>query len=389
MFEFDPGELNRLTQSQRRHILLEGREIFVVFAAIIFTLGLMIILGGEGVYGMWFILLAMIIIILSSSRILFMSSAKQDNFILASLVQKAIRRTERKTGQVFSEAERDRIRFRYDPLFHQQIIEHSCKHVKQTHDEKIARLTKSLTQLQRERSQELERLRQTRWRSAGSPDLIYSLKDGQIRLNKTIICNFAEIQRVYLTYDLGERYTLRIDWTATKEHLNQFFQRSKSLLDDQLSKRIQKNAQIEEILPDQSTENIVPCECPIIRKIPVITCGNLSVRIKFNDHTETAIVVLPNCVDWASKKCHKSYQLATHLEQALQLLSKTPMPVEKMDLDNELTIQEYDQQISDLQAKLHEAENSPPQPEIPERYLFHEAPSDPEADCINTQDDVK
>ncbi len=369
MFEFDPGKINRLNLAQRHRILLEGRELFVVFAVIIFTLGLMIMLGGEGVWGMWFIVLALILIVMSCSRILFMRSEKQDRFIMSSLVEKAMRRSERQTGHVFSEAERDKIRFKYDPIFHDQITAHSYKHIKTHHRQKIAQLRQQLATLERERAAELARLEHIRWQNAGSRDLCYSLKDGQIRLNQTIICAFSEIEHAEVIFMIDQREVKRVSGRAVRQRCDKFKDAAETKLHQQLAKHGRDHsAEIEEILPELPPDARQPAE--LVEHHPVVTCSRIGVQVRFKDRTTTAIILVPGSVDWKSAKCQKAYRLAQRLVRELELLAATPMPELIIPVNEEPSVLEYDRRIQKVRAKLERTTTHPPQAEIPERYLM-------------------
>lgn len=381
MFEFDSDIINRLTTSRKRRILLEGREIFVVFAIVIFTLGLMIMLGGEGLWGMWFIILALVLFIASASRILFMNSAKQDRFIMASLVEKSIRRTERKTGKVFSEAERDKIRFKYDPIFHDQITAHSCKHLQSRHRQKIIHLRQELKFLERERGFELEKLKRLRWQNTGTRDLYYSLEEGKVRINQNIVCDFSELKRAVLVLNTNQRYAKRVSGSAVKQRCRIARNKAKTKIDQQVGKHIKsQNPGVEEILPESTAIPIAKTE--LMTKYPVSICGQLGVKIEFQDNTSTVVMLLPNTVDWRNKKCQKAYRLARQIENELQLLINTPQPSKALSVEQSSIIKDYDRKIKRIRKRLRAAETEIPQPEIPSRYLYDQ-------DCLSLGNDVK
>lgn len=386
MFEFDPDIINRLSNSQRRRILLEGREIFVIFAAIIFSLGLMIILGGEGVWGMWFVILSLILFIASLSRVLFMSAAKQDRFITSSLVEKSIRRAERKTGNVFSESERDKIRFKYDPIFHDQITARSCKHLEAKHRQRIARLKQALQQLESERAAEIERLQKLRWQNMGTRDLYYSLRDGQIRINQSTLRNFSDLKRITVTLENNERHVKRVSASAVKQRCYVAKDNAKSKIDQEVNKRLQsKSTGVEEILPEHAADKPVE-KLPLLIERSIPTCSQIAVKIEFEDETSTGIMLLPGRADWSSKKCQSAYHLARRIERELQLLSTTPQPKTIQPIEEEPLIRSYDRKIKRTKKHLRSTESKPPQPTIPERYLYLEPTTS--SVCAKNQKDL-
>lgn len=371
MVNFDPESVERLSTSQKRRILLEGREIFVVFALIIFVLGLMIIAGGEGKWGMWFVILAIIILFISSSRILLMRPEKQKEFITNRLLEKAIRQTERQTGEIISEAERDRLRFQYDPAFHAAVEKRASKNINRTHQAKLDRLTAELQSLEVARTAEIDRLEKLRWQQACLPALTYSLRNGQICLNHNLLRNFSDLDHMELIVKTGDRIARRVSRVGIQGHLQDTYSKARDKVDHEVGKRLQ-DPHVEEILPavEPATTPTLP---PIVATYQVPTCEYLAVRIYFKDQTTTEIILLPTAIDWHKKRCQRAYQTAWQLLDELNILRQTPMPKEVIKSADDPRIHELDQQIAIAKQKLESARNSAPTCEIPERYLSSDA----------------
>lgn len=367
MVNFDPESVESLSASQKRRILLEGREIFLIFAVIIFLLGLMIVLGGEAKWGMWFVILALIILFASFSRILFMRPSKQQEFITNRLLEKAIRRAERETGEIISEAERDRLRFQYDPAFHATVEKRAAKHVNRAHQAKIDQLSSGLQVLEDLRATELSQLESLRWQQASSKSLTYSLQDGKVCLNENLIREFSDLDHARLIIKSGTHESRRLSRVGVQKHLGATINKAQDKVDYVVSKRLH-DPNVEEILPELEIESTLSTLPPIIATYKTPTCDYLAVRIYFKDQTATEIILLPASTKWHKKRCQNAYRIAWQILKEIEILSQTPLPEKVTPSEETPKIRTLDQQISDLKRKLEKLKNTPPIFKIPERY---------------------
>lgn len=375
MVNFDSEVVERLSLSQKRRILLEGRELFVVLALIIFLLGVMIAFDGEVSWGLWFIVFAIFIIFLSASRIIFMRPAKQKIFITNRLLEKAIRESERQTGEIVTTAERDSLRFQYDPAFHAAIEKRASKNVLRDHQAKLNRLTVELKSFEQLREAELKRLESLRWQQACSPALVYSLSDGQIRLNHNLVRKFSDLDHLQLILHTGTRTVKRFSRVGLQKHCAATYQKARNKVDQAVDKRIE-DPKVEEILPEAAPVE-TPSLPPLIATYPVSTCEYLAVRIYFKDHTTTEIILLPTAVDWRKKRCQRAYHTAWQLMRELEILQRTPLPEQIVPSTKDPAILQLDQQILTAKERLEQAKQDTPTYEIPARYLTPKPDTDP------------
>ncbi len=379
MLDFDTNAVKSLTPGQKHRLLLTGRWLFVFFSLVIFLLGVLIILQGEGVWGMWLVVFAFLVMIASCSRILFYGNNKKTEFITTELVRRAIVAEERRTGKVLSESDRDKIRFKYDPKFQAQIIKRYQKNVTTRHQQEINQLAAKVRALENARAAEISRLAELRWQHLGLPKLLtYNLAEGKVKLNNEVVYDFSELQKSEINIDAGKRYIKRPSRKIIGEKVHAKAERAH----DRLSERITAKDQVETILPETPPAPTLP---PVMVTRVIDTCERMSVVVFLNQGT-TEIVLSDKNLDQSSKKFKQLQKQARALQHTLQILAKTPMPTEIAPVEAERSVVELEEQLEEAQGELAKAKHTSPKFRVPERYL--DEPDEYSSDGQNLSNDV-
>ncbi len=362
MLSFDTSAVKSLTTGQKHRLLLTGRWVFVFFSLVIFLLGILIILQGEAVWGMWLVVFALFVMVVSCSRILFYTSNKKNEFIITELVRRAIATEERRTGKVLSEVERDKIRFKYDPRFQAQIIKRYQKNITTRHQQEINRLTANVKQLEAARAAEITRLSELRWQHLGLPKfLTYNLAEGKIKLNDEVIYDFCELEKAEINIDAGKRYVKRPSRKIIGKKLHAKAERAH----EQLSERITAKDEVETILPETPPAPKLPSV--LVTRV-IDTCERISVTV-FLTHNAVEIVLSDKNLDQSSKKFKHLQKQARGLQHTLQILARTPMPTEVAPVESEHSVIAIDQRLEEARQALANAKSTSPKFRVPERYL--------------------
>ena len=118
--KFDEKEARKLDSKSARKILLKGGLIFDIIGLILIILGLLSLIGGSGASSLILIIPGLILLILGMKN-LFLKGNKRERYLTSKLVAMAIKENQ-KNGKVLTKEEQERIKFEYDPIFHNKDI---------------------------------------------------------------------------------------------------------------------------------------------------------------------------------------------------------------------------------------------------------------------------
>ena len=118
--KFDKKSVENLDDKSAREILLKGGIIFDIIGLILIVLGLVSLIGGSGSSSLVIFIPAIVLFILGIKN-LFLKGEKRERYLTSKLVAESIKE-EKKNGKSLSKEEIEKIKFEYDPIFHDKVV---------------------------------------------------------------------------------------------------------------------------------------------------------------------------------------------------------------------------------------------------------------------------
>ena len=181
--KFDKDSAKKLDSKAAKKILLKGGKIFNIFGIVFFLLGIFSLIGGAGLCCLVFIVPSIVLFGFGISK-LFLKGEKREKYLTSKLVSQAIKE-EKKNGNALSKEEIDKIKFEYDPIFHDKVVEQVHKTQDSEYSNNVKKAENKVSDLQNARQEEIKRLYNQRWNSVAGGNLQYNLIEGKININNT------------------------------------------------------------------------------------------------------------------------------------------------------------------------------------------------------------
>ena len=348
---FDKNFAKNLDEKSARKKLLKGGIVFDIIGFVLLLLGLLALLGGAKGSSLVIIFPAIVILIFGI-RNLFLKGEKRERYLTSVLVTEAIK-NEKKNGKSLTKEEIDKIRFEYDPIFHDKIVSQVHKNQDNQYSINVKTTEQTVKDLQTARTNEINRINNERWQSIGNGKLMYNLVEGKVSINQTIHL-FSSIKGA----EVNKEESYRVETTETgksKRHVSL----GKAVVGGALFGpvgAIAGGAMGKTTTRGNSISNSIP------------TCNHIGVIVDI-DGFKSEVILLNSTVDQASGAYKKALQNAEEIVSKLHYLATLPVPKTFTKVEDEQSVLEIEQSIEKAQEELERVKVNKPTYEIPDRYL--------------------
>lgn len=349
--KFDKSSVKNLDDKSARKILLKGGLVYDIIGFILLLLGVFALLGGANESCLVLIIPAIILFILGIKN-LFLKGEKREKYLTSKLVKEAIK-NENKNGKALTKDEIEKIKFEYDPLFHDKVVLQVHKDQDNEYANNVKNAENNVKSLQTARVNEINRINNERWQSVGNGNLMYNLVEGKININQTIHL-FSSIKGAEVNKEESYR-VVTTESGRSKKHVSL----GKAVVGGALLGpvgAIAGGAMGKTTTRGNSVSNSIP------------TCNHIGVIVDI-DGFKSEVILLNNTVDQSSATYKKALQNAEEIVSKLHYLATQPVPKTFVKVEEEQSVLDIEKSIAQAQEELERVKVNKPTYEIPDRYL--------------------
>lgn len=349
--KFDKSSVKNLDDKSARKILLKGGLVYDIIGFILLLLGVFALLGGANESSLVLIIPAIILFILGIKN-LFLKGEKREKYLTSKLVKEAIK-NENKNGKALTKEEIEKIKFEYDPLFHDKVVSQVHKDQDNEYANNVKNAENNVKSLQTARVNEINRINNERWQSVGNGNLMYNLVEGKININQTIHL-FSSIKGAEVNKEESYR-VVTTESGRSKKHVSL----GKAVVGGALLGpvgAIAGGAMGKTTTRGNSVSNSIP------------TCNHIGVIVDI-DGFKSEVILLNNTVDQSSTTYKNALQNAEEIVSKLHYLATQPVPKTFVKVEEEQSVLDIEKSIAQAQEELERVKANKPTYEIPDRYL--------------------
>lgn len=349
--DFDRNSAKNLNSKEANKILIMSGLAFYIISGLFLVIGIISLIGGAEEPSIVLFISAFILAIIGIKN-LFLSKEKKEKFLTSKLVSSAIKE-EKKKGQSFTKEEIDKIKFEYDPIFHDKIVAQVHKEQDTEYATNVQNAENKVKDLQKQRTNEINRIEEERWQSVGDNNLKYNLTEGKICINETEHL-FTSIKGA----EVNKEESYRIVTTEvgrSKKHVSLGKAVVGGVLLGPLG-AIAGGTMGKTTSNGRSISNSIP------------TCNHIGVIVDI-DGFKSEIILLDNTIDQSTNEYKQCLQNAEEIVSKLHYLATQPVPEAFTKVEEEQSVLDIDKQIVMANKELDIAKNNKPTYEIPKRYL--------------------
>lgn len=282
----------------------------------------------------------------------FVKGEKREQLLTSKLVERSIK--EKKANGEVTKEDIDKIKFAYDPIFKQKVIDkvhHDCDKI---YNNNIRNCERNIESLEKAKSREIKRIEESRWENIVDKNLRYNMTEGKLLLNGTKVL-FSSIKGAAV--NINESYRIETKESGrSKKHASVGGALAGGLMFGAVGAIVGGTVLGKTTHQGQSNTNNIP------------TANHLGVIIDI-DGFKSEIVLLGKTVDQDSNEFNDAIKKAQTIISKLQYLSTVPVPESFTQVEDEKTVVELKEKIIEAHQELEAAKANVPTYEIPERYL--------------------
>lgn len=318
-FDFNKDAALLLEDKEARNLLLMRGMPFYALGALLLVGGI-VVMFFQLTIGIIMAVLAVLVAAFGARGIL-LSGKKREDLLTSILVANRIK-TEKDRGKIITKADAVKIKFAYDPLYHNKIMGKIRKNADDAYERRINNCQVNLEDLEEERAEEIQRLTAARWEIMADGAVKYNMTEGKVKINGTQ-CLFYDIIGAELNKEDSYRM---VAGKPTKDQPN-----------------------------------------PPSVKVP--TCNHLGVLVNINGY-QSEVELLKVTADQTDKAYAKAVKEAKDIINKLRYLSTVPVPVNYLPVEDEASVLKIDDKIIEAQRELDAAKADKPTYDIPSQYLM-------------------
>lgn len=283
----------------------------------------------------------------------FLKGEKRQAALISKLVEKSIKEHQ-KSGHILTQEDIDKIKFAYDPIFKQKVIDkvhHDCD---KQYNQNIKKCVNAINSLERAKANEIKRIEESRWEKIVNKNLKYNITEGKLLLNGTQL-PFSSIKGA--AANINESYRIETKENGkTKKHASVGGAVVGGLMFGAVGALVGGTALGKTTHQGDTNTNTIP------------TANHLGVIVDI-DGFKSEVVLLNETVDQDSDEFRKAIQNAQTIIAKLQQLANTPVPASFLRADQEPSVIDLQNKIFIAHSDLEQAKANVPTYKIPERYL--------------------
>ncbi|MBQ6893553.1 MAG: hypothetical protein IJN48_05040 [Clostridia bacterium] len=349
---FDRDSAKKLDPKVAQKMLLMGGLPFDILAGILLIAGIVLLILKYTVLGAVVLVLALVAAFFGIKNII-MSKEKKERYLTSKLVAEAIKK-EKENGNALTGKEIIKIKFEYDPIFHDKVVAKVHKKADNEYDRKIKACENKIKKLQSDRADEIKKLAEARWENVVKDKLSYNSTEGKVLINQNVYW-FSSIKGA----ELYKEDSYRVETTEN----------SKSKKNASLGGAVVGGVvagPIGAIVGGSTLGKTTTTGASSSVSIP--TCNHVGVIVDL-DGFKNEIVLLDHTVDQSSDKYKTAIKNSEIIISKLHYLSTVPVPETFLKVEEEQSVVAYDEQILDAHRELDAAKADVPTYAIPEKYL--------------------
>lgn len=286
-------------------------------------------------------------------RGLFIKGEKRESYLASKIVSYTIKEY-KKSGKELSKEQIDKIKFAYDPIFKQNVINSIHKDCDSNYLQAIKACENEINSLKKARAKEISKLEDKRWEKIIIKELKFNSIEGKISIYNSIVL-FSDITNAEIK--ITESYR-----TESEEKGNS-------------KKRASLGGAVAGALVAGGVGAVVggtvlgkTTHKSKIETQQIPTASYVGVVIDINGF-KNEIALLTKTVDQDSHKYKEAIEDAQKIISKLQYLSSIPVPKTYLSVEEEASVVTIDKDISLATIRLEEVKANTPKYEIPEKYL--------------------
>ena len=283
----------------------------------------------------------------------FVKGEKRDALLTSKLVAQEIK-DRKKAGERITKEDVDKIKFAYDPLFKQKVIEKLHKDCDKEYNDNVKKCENTINRLERDKAKEIKRIEESRWEKIVDKNLKYNMTEGKLLLNGTAV-PFTSIKGA--AANINESY--RVETTESgksKKHASVGGAVVGGLMFGAVGAIVGGAALGKTTHQGSVNTNNIP------------TANHLGVIVDI-DGFKSEIVLLNQTVDQDSDEFNEAVKKAQTIISKLQYLSTVPVPETFLKPEEEQSVLDLQEKIIQAHSDLEAAKANVPTYEIPARYL--------------------
>lgn len=349
--EFDSNIVNNLDKKIERKILLKGGILYYSLSGLLLVLGILSIVNGDGFSSLTLFIPSIFLAILGIKK-LFIKGEERKRYLVSKLLSQSLKKAKR-NGKNFSVEEIEKIRFKYDPIFHDKVVQEAKELSEEEYNSKLKECENHLKQLYNEREEHINRIYEERWQKVSDGELYYNLVEGKIRFNENEYY-FSSIKGA----EISKNETYRIYTTETGKS-----RKTGSVIGAVAGAAVL--GPIGAVVGGASLGGTNNSGQSVSNSVPV--CHHLGVLVDI-DGFKDEIFILNKTVDQTSKTYEKALQSANNIVNKLHYLSSQPVPGNPLKIEDEKIIKEIDQKIEKAKLELNSIKSNQFEYSIPQKY---------------------
>lgn len=290
----------------------------------------------------------------------FLKGKKREDVLTSKLVEHTIRML-KKEGTSFSKEEIDKIKFAFDPIFKQKVIDKVHQECDKEYQQSIAKCENAIKSLEKLKSSEMKRIEEARWENIIDKNLRYNLTEGKLLMNGSVSL-FSSIKGAAV--NINESYrVITTEEAKSKKHASVGGALVGGLMFGPVGAIVGGTALGKTKHKGNTMTNTVP------------TTNHVGVIVDI-DGFKSEILLLSHMVDQDSNEFQIAIRKAQEIISKLQYLSSYPVPETYLKVEAEPIILDIQKRIIVAYDNLHKAKENVPKYEIPARYMSSCAKAD-------------
>lgn len=284
---------------------------------------------------------------------LFLKGEKRESYLASKIVDYTIKEY-KKAGKELTKDQIDKIKFAYDPVFKQNIIDKVHKDADREYTERINRCEADLNSLQNAREKEIKRIADSRWQRCEIKEFKYNITEGKALINSATVL-FSDIKGAEIK--VNESYRTETEHKGkAKKHGSLGGAIVGGALGGGIGAAIGGATLGKTKYKGKTETEVIP------------TASYVGVVIDINGF-KSEFAIMTKTVDQDSHHYKKSMETAQAIVAKLQQLAQTPVPEAYLLPEEEQSVLNLDNDICFAMQRLEQAKANTPKYEIPERYL--------------------